>query len=70
MSTSVAVAATAPFQGRRARKLATLTLIGATLFMVAGGPFGPEELIGNAGYLLVAIAYLMQYWSIACRAKD
>ena len=48
------------------RKLTTLTLVAATFFMVSGGPFGLEELIGNAGYLLslVIILGLPVVWSL------
>ena len=31
----------------RMRKMTTLSLIGATFFMVSGGPFGLEELRGD-----------------------
>jgi amino acid transporter len=58
MSASVAASAAAPTQVSRTRKLTTLTLIGATFFMVSGGPFGLEELIGNAGYLRSIIILL------------
>ncbi len=47
MSASVAATAAAPTQVSRTRKLTTLTLIGATFFMVSGGPFGLEELHGE-----------------------
>ncbi len=49
----------------RTRKLTTLTLVGATFFMVSGGPFGLEELIGNAGYLrsLIIILAVPIVWS-------
>jgi hypothetical protein len=33
----------------RSRKLTLLPLIAATYFMVAGGPYGLEDLIGKAG---------------------
>ncbi len=42
-----------------ARKLTTLTLVAATFFIVSGGPFGLEELIGNAGYLRSMIVLLI-----------
>ncbi len=35
---------------RRSRKLTLLPLITATYFMVAGGPYGLEDLIGKTGY--------------------
>ena len=48
------------------RKLTTLTLVAATFFIVSGGPFGLEELIGNAGYLRSIIVLLIVpiIWSI------
>ncbi|MDT8070061.1 MAG: APC family permease [Terriglobia bacterium] len=59
MSASVEATAAAPTQISRTRKLTTLTLLGATFFMVSGGPFGLEELIGNAGYLRSIIIILV-----------
>jgi amino acid transporter len=49
-----------------ARKLTTLTLVAATFFIVSGGPFGLEELIGNAGYLrsIVVLLIVPVVWSI------
>src|SRR3984957_1412747 len=46
--------------GGRSRKLRLVPLIAATYFMVAGGPYGLEDIIGKAGYwrallLLLAI---------------
>lgn len=65
--------ATAPAVGPRTgliraagiRKLTTLGLIGATFFMVSGGPFGLEELVGNAGYArsVVILLVLPLIWS-------
>src|SRR5512147_2630274 len=48
------------------RKLTTLPLIAATFFMVSGGPFGLEELIGNAGYRLSFLVLLIVpfIWSL------
>lgn len=67
MSTLAGPITAAPPETRptRARKLTTLTLVAATFFMVSGGPFGLEELIGNAGYLwsLVIILVLPIVWS-------
>ncbi|MGE5111942.1 MAG: APC family permease, partial [Acidobacteriaceae bacterium] len=59
------VAAPVPSSPTRVRKLTTLTLIGATFFMVSGGPFGLEELIANAGYLrsLIIILAVPVFWS-------
>ena len=59
MSASTAGSTPAPIQLSRTRKLTTLTLIGATFFMVSGGPFGLEELIGNAGYLRAIVIILL-----------
>jgi len=51
---------------RRSRKLTLLPLIAATYFMVAGGPYGLEDLIGKAGYRATLIILLMTpvLWSI------
>ena len=48
------------------RKLTTLPLVAATFFMVSGGPFGLEELIGNAGYALSVLVLLIVplIWSL------
>ncbi len=53
-------------QPSRAQKLTTVTLVAATFFMVSGGPFGLEELIGNAGYLWSAVIILLLplVWSL------
>jgi amino acid transporter len=50
----------------RMRKMTTLSLIGATFFMVSGGPFGLEELVHNTGYLfaLIAIVLTPLVWSL------
>ena len=51
---------------RRSRKLTLLPLIAATYFMVAGGPYGLEDLIGKAGYRAAIIILLITpvLWSI------
>jgi amino acid transporter len=51
---------------RRSRKLTLLPLIAATYFMVAGGPYGLEDLIGKAGYraTLVILILTPLLWSI------
>jgi amino acid transporter len=41
-----------------ARKLLLLPLIAATYFMVSGGPFGLEDLIGRAGYTIALLLLL------------
>lgn len=53
-----------PARGRR--KLTLLPLIAATYFMVAGGPYGLEDLIGKAGYRATLIILLLTplLWSI------
>ena len=47
-------------------KLRLLPLIGATYFMVSGGPYGLEDIIGKAGYLraLVMLAVIPFLWSL------
>jgi amino acid transporter len=51
---------------RRSRKLTLLPLIAATYFMVAGGPYGLEDVIGKAGYRATLIILLLTplLWSI------
>jgi amino acid transporter len=57
---------------RRARslspalKLGLFPLIGATYFMVSGGPYGLEDIIGSAGYghALLLIAIIPLIWSL------
>jgi amino acid transporter len=51
---------------RTSRKMRLIPLIGATYFMVAGGPYGLEDIIGSAGYgrallLLIAVPFV---WSL------
>jgi amino acid transporter len=43
-----------------------LPLLGATYFMVAGGPYGLEDIIGKAGYwrALVMLAIIPMIWSL------
>jgi amino acid transporter len=52
--------------GRRSRKLTLLPLIAATYFMVAGGPYGLEDIIGKAGYRATLLILLLTplLWSI------
>jgi amino acid transporter len=47
-------------------KLRLLPLIGATYFMVSGGPYGLEDIIGKAGYLraLLMLAVIPFLWSL------
>ena len=51
---------------RRSRQLTLLPLIAATYFMVAGGPYGLEDVIGKAGYRATLIILLLTplLWSI------
>jgi amino acid transporter len=43
-----------------------LPLIGATYFMVSGGPYGLEDIMGKAGYLnaLIILALVPIFWSL------
>ena len=47
-------------------KLRLLPLLGATYFMVAGGPYGLEDVIGKAGYwrALIMLAVVPLIWSL------
>ena len=47
-------------------KMRLLPLLGATYFMVAGGPYGLEDIIGKAGYwrALVMLAIIPLFWSL------
>jgi amino acid transporter len=48
------------------RKLRLLPLVGATYFMVAGGPYGLEDIIGKAGYgrALILLLVIPFVWSL------
>jgi amino acid transporter len=48
------------------RKMRLLPLIAATYFMVSGGPYGIEDILGGAGYLkAIAILIILPFlWSI------
>ena len=48
------------------RKLGMLPLLAATYFMVSGGPFGLEEIIGDAGYgwAFLILFFLPFFWSL------
>ena len=48
------------------RKLTLLPLIAATYFMVAGGPYGLEDLIGKTGYALALVILVLTplLWSL------
>jgi amino acid transporter len=47
-------------------KMRLLPLLGATYFMVAGGPYGLEDIIGKAGYwrALLLLAIIPVIWSL------
>ena len=47
-------------------KMRLLPLIGATYFMVAGGPYGLEDIIGDAGYgrALLLLLIIPLIWSL------
>ena len=49
-----------------AKRMGLLSLIGATYFMVAGGPYGLEDIIGSAGYgrALLLLAVIPLIWSL------
>ncbi len=48
------------------RKLRLLPLVGATYFMVAGGPYGLEDILGKAGYgrALLLLLFIPIVWSL------
>ena len=48
------------------KKMRLLPLIGATYFMVAGGPYGLEDIIGKAGYgrALLLLLFIPLVWSL------
>lgn len=48
------------------RRMRLLPLMGATYFMVAGGPYGLEDIIGKAGYwhALLLLAVIPFLWSV------
>ncbi len=50
----------------RTSKMRLLPLIGATYFMVAGGPYGIEDIIGDAGYgrALLLLLLIPILWSL------
>ncbi len=58
---------TGPAAGRRTpRRMRLLPLIAATYFMVSGGPYGVEDIIGGAGYrwAFVLLLCLPLFWSL------
>ncbi len=48
------------------QKMRLLPLIGATYFMVSGGPYGLEDIIGKAGYTraLLILLVIPLFWSV------
>jgi amino acid transporter len=48
------------------KKMRLLPLVGATYFMVAGGPYGLEDIIGKAGYgrALLLLLFIPLIWSL------
>ncbi|RXH54380.1 amino acid transporter [Granulicella sibirica] len=48
------------------RKMRLLPLIGATYFMVSGGPYGLEDILGKAGYgrAIVLLLLVPVFWSL------
>src|ERR1700730_16314485 len=54
-------------KARGIRKMRLLPLIAATYFMVSGGPYGLEDIIGKAGYGRAFLLLLLVpgFWSLA-----
>src|ERR1700710_2896606 len=48
------------------KKMRLLPLIAATYFMVSGGPYGLEDIIGKAGYgkALLLLLFIPIFWSL------
>jgi hypothetical protein len=44
---------------RKLRKLGLVPLVAATFFMVSGGPYGIEDILGGAGYTRALIILLV-----------
>lgn len=57
-----------PQQSRpgRARKMRLIPLVAATFFMVSGGPYGIEDILGGAGYgrALIILLVLPLFWTL------
>jgi amino acid transporter len=51
---------------RHSARMRLLPLIGATYFMVSGGPYGLEDIIGSAGYgrALLLLLFIPLIWSL------
>jgi amino acid transporter len=56
----------APCRSPALRKITLLQLIAATYFMVAGGPYGLEDLVKNTGYFAAVVLLLLTpiIWSL------
>ena len=52
--------------GSPAGKMRLLSLVAATYFMVSGGPYGIEDILGNAGYgkALLLLIFVPLVWSL------
>ncbi|HEX3435313.1 MAG TPA: APC family permease [Pseudacidobacterium sp.] len=59
VSSEVTVAATLPKSKSRVRRIGLIPLIAATYFMVSGGPYGIEDILGGAGYAKALIILLI-----------
>lgn len=57
--TEVNVVAALPKPKSRARRIRLIPLIAATFFMVSGGPYGIEDILGGAGYSKALIILLI-----------
>ena len=55
-----------PAAAGRSRKMGLLALVAATYFMVSGGPYGIEDILGNAGYgkALILLLLVPLVWSL------
>lgn len=66
MPATIALADAHPQQRPKVRKLRLVSLLAATYFMVSGGPYGLEDIIGGAGYgrALLILLLLPFIWSL------
>ncbi len=53
-------------RGRKPQRLGVITLVAATYFMVSGGPYGIEDILGGAGYrgALMLLVLLPFIWTL------
>jgi amino acid transporter len=51
---------------KNSAKMRLLPLVAATYFMVAGGPYGLEDILGDAGYARAVLLLLLVplFWSL------